>query len=109
MTYEPWLWRHPLRGYFVLACGIGWGGILIVVSATGFVLGELRPLDTDLIFISMLLGPSPATVVAAVTVWGFVVAVCWWRAPLEPASSNPLFDPLREPVTPRAGAGERGL
>jgi uncharacterized protein len=60
MTCGPWLRRHPLSSYFALAYGISWGGILIVVSATGFNLVELRPLDTGLIFIAMLLGPSAA-------------------------------------------------
>lgn len=58
MTLEPWLRRHPLIGYFALTYGISWGGILIVLSATGFDLVELRPLDTGLIFLLMLLGPS---------------------------------------------------
>ena len=52
------LHRHPLIGYFALAYGISWGGILIVLGATGFDLVELRPLDTGLIFVLMLLGPS---------------------------------------------------
>lgn len=41
MTLEPWLRRHPLIGYFALAYGISWGGILIVLGATGFDLVEL--------------------------------------------------------------------
>lgn len=58
MTLEPWLRRHPLIGYFALAYGISWGGILIILSATGFDPVELRPLDAGLIFGLMLLGPS---------------------------------------------------
>jgi uncharacterized protein len=58
MTLVPWLRRHPLLGYFALAYGISWGGILIVLAVTGFNLVELRPVDTGLIFMSMLLGPS---------------------------------------------------
>ena len=58
MTLEPWLRRHPLIGYFALAYGISWGGILIVLGATCFDLVELRPLETGLIFLLMLLGPS---------------------------------------------------
>lgn len=34
------------------------GGILIILGTTGFELTALRPLDTGLIFVSMLLGPS---------------------------------------------------
>jgi membrane protease YdiL (CAAX protease family) len=58
MTLIPSLRRHPLLGYFALAYGISWGGILIVLSVTGFNLVELRPVDTGLIFVAMLLGPS---------------------------------------------------
>ena len=58
MKFEPWLRRHPVCSFFVLAFGISWGGILVVLSATGFNLVELRPLDTGLIFVFMLLGPS---------------------------------------------------
>ena len=58
MKFELWLRRHPVCSFFVLAFGISWGGILVVLSATGFDLVELRPLDTGLIFVFMLLGPS---------------------------------------------------
>ncbi len=58
MKFEPWLRRHPVCSFFFLAFGISWGGILLVMSATGFNLVELRPLDTGLIFVFMLLGPS---------------------------------------------------
>jgi membrane protease YdiL (CAAX protease family) len=58
MAFELWFRRRPVCSYFVLAFGISWGGILVVLSATGFNLVELRPLDTGLIFVSMLLGPS---------------------------------------------------
>jgi membrane protease YdiL (CAAX protease family) len=52
--------RWPLLGYFVLAYGISWSGILGVLAFTGFDLANLRPLDTGLIFVAMLLGPSTA-------------------------------------------------
>ena len=55
-----WVCRHPLLGYFALTYGISWGGILIVLGAAAFDLTVLRPLDTDLIFVSMLLGLSIA-------------------------------------------------
>lgn len=54
----PWLDRHPLVAYFALAYDISWGGIVIVLGATGFDLANLRPLDTGIIFLLMLLGPS---------------------------------------------------
>ncbi len=60
MTLSPWLRRHPLLGYFALTYGISWGGILVVLGSTGFDLNVLRPLDTGLVFVCMLLGPSIA-------------------------------------------------
>jgi membrane protease YdiL (CAAX protease family) len=53
-----WLRRHPLLGYFALCFGISWGGILIVLAATGFNLAAMQPLETGLIFALMLLGPG---------------------------------------------------
>lgn len=60
MMLVRWLRRHPLLGYFTVAFGISWGGTLIVLNNTGFNLVELRSMDTGLIFVSMLLGPSMA-------------------------------------------------
>ena len=60
MTLRSWFQRLPLLGYFGLSYGISWGGILVVLAFTGFDLDTLRPLDTGLIFIVMLLGPSTA-------------------------------------------------
>jgi len=60
MTLLTRLRRHPLLEYFALTYGVSWGGILVVLGATGFELAVLRPLDTGLIFVSMLLGPSIA-------------------------------------------------
>jgi uncharacterized protein len=53
-----WFSRHPVIGYFLLVYGISWGGILILLVATGFNLGVLPPLETGLMFVIMLLGPS---------------------------------------------------
>ncbi len=58
MRLEKWLRRYPVCSFFALAFGISWGGILVVLSATDFELVDLRPLDTGLIFVLMLLGPS---------------------------------------------------
>jgi uncharacterized protein len=60
MTLVSWLRRRPLFGYFALAYGISWSGILVVLGITGFDLTKWRTLDTGLIFIAMLLGPSTA-------------------------------------------------
>lgn len=62
MTLESRPQRHPLIAYFALAYGISWGAILVVLAATGFDLANLRPLDTGLIFVLMLLGPSASGV-----------------------------------------------
>lgn len=58
MRFEPWVLRHPVTSFLMLAYGISWGGILIVMGATDFNLLALRPLDTGLVFVLMLLGPS---------------------------------------------------
>ena len=60
MTLLLWFCRHRLLGYFALTCGISWGGIVVVLGTTKFDLTVLRPLDTGLIFVCMLLGPSIA-------------------------------------------------
>jgi membrane protease YdiL (CAAX protease family) len=60
MMPRSWFRRWPLPGYFALAFGISWGGILVVLALTGFDLVHLRALDTGLIFLAMLLGPSTA-------------------------------------------------
>jgi membrane protease YdiL (CAAX protease family) len=58
MTPESWPQRHALLTYLGLTYVISWGCIAMVLGATGFDLANLRPLDTGLIFVSMLLGPS---------------------------------------------------
>ena len=55
-----WLRRSPLLGYFALTYAISWGGILVVLGTTGFDLVRLQPMDTGVIFVFMLLGPSLA-------------------------------------------------
>jgi uncharacterized protein len=60
MTFAARVRRDPLHSYFALVFGISWGGILIVMGSTDFNLIDLRPLDTGLVFVSMLLGPSVA-------------------------------------------------
>ena len=55
---RSWLQRRPLLAFFGLAYGISWACIALILSATGFDLSNLRPLDTGLIFVAMLLGPS---------------------------------------------------
>ncbi|OYY95799.1 MAG: hypothetical protein B7Y41_00445 [Hydrogenophilales bacterium 28-61-23] len=66
-TLAPWLRCHPLLGYYTAVFCISWGGILIVLGATGFDLVELRPVDTGIIFVAMLLGPCISGL--AMTAW----------------------------------------
>jgi membrane protease YdiL (CAAX protease family) len=70
MMFGPWLERHPLIGYFALAYGISWAGIVIVLASTGFDLANLRQLDTGFIFVLMLLGPSTSGLVMTVHLAG---------------------------------------
>jgi membrane protease YdiL (CAAX protease family) len=59
MTTSTACWRrHPVFAYLALAYGLSWGAILIVMGASGFDLKDLKSLDTALIFVAMLLGPS---------------------------------------------------
>ena len=55
---KNWPRRHPLLLYCVLAFSISWGGIAIVLAATGFSLATPGQLETGLLFGAMLLGPS---------------------------------------------------
>lgn len=57
-AFASWLRCHKPLSYFALAFGISWGGIANILAATGFNLAALQPLETGLIFVAMLLGPS---------------------------------------------------
>ncbi|HUE79433.1 MAG TPA: hypothetical protein VMN38_07365 [Sphingomicrobium sp.] len=72
MTPASWLQRHPLLGYFVLTFGISWGGILIVLAASGFELSPMQHSEAGLIFVAMLLGPSLSGLI--------MTALLEWRA-----------------------------
>ncbi len=106
MTLVPWLRRHPLIGYFALAYGISCGGILIVLSATGFDLVELRPLDTGLIFVLMLLGPSTSGLVLTALLEGRAGWARWvepdelegWHALVRVRPADHAVLPTRDPV-----------
>ena len=52
------LQRHPMCGYFLLAFGVSWGGILLILAATGFDLAPMGPWETGGVAALMLLGPS---------------------------------------------------
>ena len=52
----------------------------------------------------------PAAIIGtAVMAWGVIVAVRWWRKPLDPSGLDPLLESPLDPLSPRTGAGERGL
>ncbi len=53
-----WLRRHPLLGYYALTFGISWGGILIIVAASGSEFSPMLPLEGGLILLAMVLGLS---------------------------------------------------
>ena len=53
-----WMRRHPMRGYFVLAFGVSWGGILLILVVTGFDLAPMGRWETGGIAVLMLLSPS---------------------------------------------------
>jgi hypothetical protein len=84
-TTAPWLHRNPVFGYLALAYGLSWGGILIVLGASGFDLKDLQPLDTALIFVAMLLGPSVGGLVMSGRLEGraglreLASSLCRWR------------------------------
>lgn len=67
MTTVLFLRRHPLVGYFALAYGITWGGILMLLAGRGFELGALRPGDKGIVIAWMLLGPGASGL--AMTAW----------------------------------------
>ncbi len=65
-----WLRRRPLRGYVLLAFGLSWGGILLILVATGFDLAPMGPWETGGVAALMLLGPSLAGLVMTMLLEG---------------------------------------
>ena len=60
---QSWLQRHPLQGLFILAFGVSWGLILVIMASRGFDLRPLQAVEGGLLFFAMLLGPSVSGVV----------------------------------------------
>ena len=58
MTPSSFLQRRPLLSYTVLTFVISWGGILMVLAATGFDLATPQATEFALLFLLMLAGPS---------------------------------------------------
>jgi uncharacterized protein len=63
----PFLRRHTLLVFFVLAYGISWSGILLLLASQGFGPATPRPADLGVVFALMLLGPSVSGL--ALTAW----------------------------------------
>jgi uncharacterized protein len=63
VNIKPFLKRHPLVSYFVLAYGITWGGILLFLASRGFQLNTITAQDVPLIFLPMILGPSASSLI----------------------------------------------
>jgi uncharacterized protein len=67
LNIKPFVARHPLVSYFVIAYGITWGGILIFLASRGFQHTSLQVQDTSILFVivflAMLLGPSASGIV----------------------------------------------
>ncbi len=68
MTRLSLLRRYPLLSYLVLTFAISWGGILIVLIASGFDLSVPEPAELGLLFVLKLAGPSVSglTLIAAI-------------------------------------------
>jgi hypothetical protein len=63
MTIKSFIQRYQLPSYFVLAYGISWSGILILLVSKGFQLATIHTQDVLLMFLPMLLGPSTSSLV----------------------------------------------
>lgn len=80
--------RHPLFGFFTLAFGISWGGILIILVGNGFDLSPMHPLESGLIFFAMIMGPSVSGLVltALLDGWAGLKLLCsralHWQVPV---------------------------
>lgn len=55
---QSWLQRHSLLGFFLLAFGVSWGSILVIMASRGFDLQPLQMAEGGELFFAMLLGPS---------------------------------------------------
>lgn len=67
-TVSSFVQRHPVLSYYLLAFGISWGTILIVVGPSGFVSTTATSPAFALVGLASLLGPS----LAGVTMTGLV-------------------------------------
>ena len=61
MNPAQWVQRCPLMTYFMLAYGISWGGILVLLAFRKFDFAILQLQDKKFIFVLMLLGPSASS------------------------------------------------
>lgn len=58
MNLKSFVRHHQLISYFVLAYGITWSGIFILLVAKGFDFTTIHTQETIFIFLMMFLGPS---------------------------------------------------
>lgn len=58
MNIKSFIQRYQLVSYFLLAYGITWSGILILIASKGFQLTAIHMQEVLLMFLLMLLGPS---------------------------------------------------
>lgn len=58
MSIRSLFGRYQLAAYFVLAYGITWGGILVLLASRGFRITPIQTSDVMIMFAMMALGPS---------------------------------------------------
>ena len=103
---RAWIAKRPVVSFYLLTLTLSWGyWLTLLLQGRRVVPGGVATHFPGLLVATEIGAGLPAAIVStAVMAWGVVVAVRWWRGPADP----PRLDPLLEPVTPRAGAGERG-
>jgi membrane protease YdiL (CAAX protease family) len=63
MNVKAFVQHHPLTSYLILAYGITWGSILILLASKGFQFSAIQITEVGLIFLFMLAGPSTSSLV----------------------------------------------
>ncbi len=120
MNIKSIIQRHQLLSYFVLAYGITWGGILIMLASKSFRFDAIGMAEILLMFVLMLLGPSTSSLVLSATLdgrtgpgelWARVrrwrIGVRWWAIALltVPVLVLALLSLLRAVVAPAFAPG----
>jgi uncharacterized protein len=82
------LQRHQLSGFFIFAFSISWCGILVILVGNGFDLSPMQPLESGLIFLAMIMGPTISGLMLIALLEGHVglkllgSRALRWQAPL---------------------------